>query len=188
MASVSTAKFKIGLKVLLNNEPYSIVSNEFVKPGKGQAFNRVCLKSLINHRVLDKTFKSGETLELADVMDTKLQYLYSDDAGWHFMHPESYDQYTASELGIADAAQWIKAEDICKVVLYNNKPIQVFPPNFVELRVTDTEPGVRGDTATGGSKSAGLETGATIKVPLFVEQGEIVRVDTRTGEYMGRVK
>lgn len=188
MASVSTAEFKNGLKIMLDNEPHSIVSNEFVKPGKGQAFNRVRLKNLLNRRVVDRTFKSGETVELADVLDVDLQYLYHGENEWHFMHPESYDQYVADEASVADAAPWIKAEDVCKVVLHNGKPIQVMPPNFVELAVSETEPGVRGDTATGGSKSATLETGAVVKVPLFVEQGEVIKVDTRTGEYMGRGK
>ena len=188
MTQVSTAKFKAGLKVIFNDEPHSIVSNEFVKPGKGQAFNRVKLKNLLNHRVIDKTFKSGETLDTADIMDIDLQYLYNDGIDWHFIHPDTFNQYTASALVVGDAGQWLKSEDICKVMLYNNEPIQVLPPNFVELTVQETEPGVRGDTATGGSKSATLETGATVKVPLFVEEGEVIRVDTRTAEYMGRTK
>ena len=188
MASVSTADFKNGLKVLLDNDPHSIVSNEFVKPGKGQAFNRVRLKNLITRRIIDRTFKSGEKIELADVLDTELQYLYNDGSDWHFMDPASYNQFVAAGEAVAEAAPWIKAEDLCKVTLHNGKPIQVLAPNFVSLTVTETEPGVRGDTATGGSKSATLETGASIKVPLFVEQGEAVKVDTRTGEYMGRDK
>ena len=184
----STNALKNGLRIMLDNSPHVVVSNEFVKPGKGQAFNRVRLKNLLNQRVTDRTFRSGETIELADVVEVVLQYLYNDGNEWHFMNPKTYDQYTASGEIAGDAAMWLREQDMCGVVLYDNTPIQVVPPNFVELRITDAEPGVRGDTATGGTKPAVLETGAAVKVPLFIEQGEVIRIDTRTGEYVGRAK
>ena len=188
MASYSTNEFRGGLKIMLDGDPCAIIENEFVKPGKGQAFNRVKIRNLKTGRVLDKTFKSGESVEAADVIDTEMQYLYSDGEFWHFMDPESYEQQAADSAAVGDARQWLKAQDSCEVTLYNGSPIGVTPPNFVELEITDTDPGLKGDTAQGGTKPATLETGAVIKVPLFLEIGEQVRVDTRSGEYMSRVK
>jgi len=188
MASYSTNEFRGGLKVMLDGDPCSIVENEFVKPGKGQAFSRVRLKNLKTGRTWDRTFKSGESLEAADVMDTDMQYLYSDGEYWHFMHPETFDQKQADQAAVADAIQWLKEQDICVVTLYNDQPLSVTPPNHVELEIAETDPGVRGDTATGGTKPAKLVTGAVVKVPLFLEEGEVVKVDTRTGEYIGRVR
>ena len=188
MASYSTNEFRGGLKIMIDGDPCSIIENEFVKPGKGQAFNRVRIRNLKTGRVLDKTFKSGESVEAADVVDTEMQYLYSDGEFWHFMDPQSYEQQAADAAAVGDAHQWLKAQDTCEVTLYNGSPISVTPPNFVELEITDTDPGLKGDTAQGGTKPATLETGAVVKVPLFLEIGECVRVDTRTGEYMSRVK
>ena len=188
MASYSTNEFRSGLKVMIDGDPCSIIENEFVKPGKGQAFNRVKIRNLKTGRVLDKTYKSGETLEGADVIDIDMQFLYSDGEFWHFMVPETYEQYAADAQAVGDASQWLKAQDSSEVTLYNGSPISVSPPNFVELAITETDPGLKGDTAQGGTKPATLETGAMIKVPLFIEIGEVVRVDTRTGEYMSRVK
>ena len=188
MATVGTNEFKNGLKVMLDNHPHTIVSSEFVKPGKGQAFTRVRFKNLLNQRIIDRTFKSGETIELANVVELSLQYLYNDGNNWHFMDSKTYDQYTAPKTVVGDAVLWIKEQDICEVILYNHEPIQILPPTFVELEITGSDPGVRGDTATGGSKPATLETGAIVKVPLFVETGDIIRIDTRTGEYVGRGK
>lgn len=188
MASYSTNEFRAGLKVMLDGEPYAIVENEFVKPGKGQAFNRVKLKNLKTGRVIDRTFKSGESIEAADVVEVELQYLYNDGDFWHFMDPESFEQYAASRTAMGDAAQWLKGEEMCQVTLYNGEPLTVSAPNFVELEIVETDPGVRGDTASGGTKPAKLETGAVVKVPLFVEEGEVIRVDTRTGAYVSRVK
>ncbi len=173
---------------MIDGDPCSIIENEFVKPGKGQAFNRVRIRNLKTGRVLEKTYKSGESVEAADVVDLNLQYLYNDGDMWHFMDPKSYEQYMADKNAVSEAAQWIKGEEECEVTLWNNTPLSVAPPNFVILKITETDPGVRGDTATGGTKPATLETGAIIKVPLFVEEGELVRVDTRTGEYMSRAK
>jgi elongation factor P len=188
MASYSTSDFKGGLKVMIDNEPCSILENEFVKPGKGQAFNRVRLRFLRTGRVLERTFKSGETLEAADVVDMEMQYLYNDGEVWHFMQSDSFEQYVADANALGDCKKWLKEQDICMVTLFNNSPIAVSPPNFVELVITETDPGVRGDTSGGGGKPATLETGAVVRVPLFIQTGEVIKVDTRTGEYVSRVK
>jgi elongation factor P len=188
MASYSTNEFRGGLKVMLDGDPCSIIENEFVKPGKGQAFNRVKIRNLKTGRVLEKTFKSGETLEAADVMDVDMQYLYNDGEFFHFMQPDTFEQVAADQAAVSDAHLWLKAQDTCEVTLYNGAPIGVSPPNFVELEIIETDPGLKGDTAQGGNKPATLETGAVVKVPLFIEQGEVVRVDTRSGEYISRVK
>lgn len=188
MANYSTSEFRSGLKVILDGEPCAIVDNDIVKPGKGQAFNRVKLRNLRSGRSWERTFKSGESLEAADVMDYEMEYLYTDGEFWYFMDPGSYEQHQADKAAVADAAQWLKEQDVCVITLYNGVPLTVTPPNFVELQVVETDPGVRGDTASGGSKPARLSTGATVKVPLFLEQGEVIKVDTRSGEYVGRVK
>ncbi len=188
MASYSTNEFRSGLRILIDGNPCVIVENEFVKPGKGQAFNRVKLRNLKSGRVWERTFKSGESLEGADVMDRTMEYLYSDGEHWHFMDPDNYEQYQADKDAVGDAAQWLKEQDRCEVTLYNDVPLAVTPANFVELEIVETDPGLKGDTASGGNKPATLSTGAVVKVPLFLSQGEIVRVDTRTGEYVGRGK
>ncbi len=188
MAVFSTSEFKGGLKVMLDGDPCSIMQNEFVKPGKGQAFNRVKLRTLKTGRVIERTFKSGETLEGADVVDMEMQYLYNDGTEWHFMQQESFEQYVADANAVADAKQWLKEQDVCIVTLYNGQPLSVQPPNFVILKIVETDPGVRGDTSGGGGKPATLETGAVVRVPLFVQTDEVIKVDTRTGEYLSRVK
>ncbi len=188
MATYSTNEFKQGLKVMIENDPCSIIENEFVKPGKGQAFNRVKMRNLKTGRVLEKTYKSGESVEGADVIDLELQYLYNDGEMWHFMDQNSYEQYAAEETAVADAKQWIKGEEMCLVTLWNNVPLSVAAPNFVVLQVTETDPGLKGDTAQGGSKPATLETGAVVKVPLFVENEDLLKIDTRIGEYISRAK
>lgn len=188
MASYSTNQFKAGLKVLLDNDPCSILENEFVKPGKGQAFNRVKLRNLKTGRVIERTYKSGESLEGADVVDKEFQYLYSDGELWHFMDPETYEQVAAGKTAMEDVAPWLKGQETCLLTLWNGQPLAVAPPNFAILTITSTDPGVRGDTASGGAKPATLETGAVVKVPLFVENGEVIKIDTRTGEYVSRVK
>jgi len=188
MGSYNTNEFRAGLKIILDGDPFAIVENEFVKPGKGQAFNRVRIRNLKTGRVVDRTFKSGDSVEAADVVDVPMQYLYNDGEFWHFMVPESFEQYMADKNVVGDAAQWLKAEDTCTITLWNNVPLDMIPPTFVELAVTQTDPGLRGDTATGGTKPATLETGAVVRVPLFLEEGTIIKVDTRTGEYVSRVK
>jgi len=189
MANYSTNEFKSGLKVLLEGDPCSIVENELVKPGKGQAFNRVRLKNLKTGRVWERTFKSGESLEGADVMEYEMEYMYSDGEYWHFMKTDdSYEQIAADKEAVSEGIQWLKDNSRCTVTLWNDVPILVVAPNFVDLDIVETDPGLKGDTATGGSKPATLSTGAVVKVPLFINIGESIRVDTRTGEYQGRSK
>jgi elongation factor P len=188
MASYSTNEFRSGLRIIMDSDPCVIVENEFVKPGKGQAFNRVRIKNLKTGKIVDKTFKSGDSVEAADVMDTEMQYLYTDGEFWHFMVPDTFEQYAADSAAVGDASKWLTEQDVCQITLWNNEPLIVAAPNFVELEITETDPGVRGDTASGGVKPATLSTGAVVRVPLFIEQGEVIKVDTRTAEYVSRVK
>lgn len=188
MATYSTNEFKAGLKVMIDGDPCNILENEYVKPGKGQAFNRVKFRNLRTGRVLERTMKSGDTLPAADVVDLELQYLYNDGEFWHFMSPENYEQHTAGATAVGDAKLWLKEQDTVVVTMYNGQPLSVTPPNSVVLKVVETDPGVRGDTVSGGGKPATLETGAVVRVPLFVEIGDLIKVDTRTGEYLSRAK
>jgi elongation factor P len=188
MAMYSTSEFRGGLKIILDGDPYTVVENEFVKPGKGQAFNRVRVRNLKTGRVIERTFRSGETVEAADVFDLDVQYLYNDGEFWHFMHPQTFEQHAVSKDAMGDVALWLKDGDLCQMTLYNGQPLSISPPNFTELRIVETDPGVRGDTSGGGGKPATLETGAVVRVPLFVDIDELIRVDTRTGEYVSRVK
>lgn len=189
MASYSTNEFKSGLKVMLEGEPCSILENEFVKPGKGQAFSRVKLRNLRTGRVWERTFKSGESLEGADVLETEMEFMYTDGEYWYFMKTDgSFEQMPADASAVANARPWLKEQEKFMVTLWNDSPINVDPPNFVELEVVQTDPGLKGDTAQGGTKPATLATGAVVKVPLFINIGEVIRVDTRTGEYQNRVR
>jgi elongation factor P len=189
MANFSTNEFKPGLKVMLDGNPCSIIDNEYVKPGKGQAFNRVKLRNLKSGKVLEQTFKSGDSLEGADIVDVEMQYLYNDGEDWHFMQTETFEQIQANSTAMGDASKWLKDDSnaVCMVTLFNGQPLAVTAPNFVVLKIIETDPGVRGDTSGGGGKPARLETGAVVRVPLFVQQEETIKVDTRTGEYMSRV-
>ncbi|WP_371196206.1 elongation factor P [Glaciecola sp. SC05] len=188
MANFSTNEFKAGLKIMLDGEPCSILENEYVKPGKGQAFNRVRIRKLIQGKVLEKTFRSGETVEGADVVDTTLAYLYTDGEFWHFMNNETFEQIAADAKAIGDNVKWLVENDECTLTLWNGSPIVVTPPNFVELEIVETDPGLKGDTAGTGGKPATLSTGAVVRVPLFVQTGEIIKVDTRSGEYASRAQ
>ena len=188
MGTYNTSEFKSGLKFMLDNEPCAIIDNEFVKPGKGQAFNRVKLRKLLSGKVIEKTFKSGESVESSDVMDFDLAYLYNDGEFFHFMNNETFEQIAAEEKAVGDMAKWLVEQDMCTITTWNDNPIAVTPPNFVEIEVTDTDPGLKGDTAGTGGKPATLATGAVIRVPLFIQIGEVVKVDTRSGEYVSRVK
>ena len=188
MGVYSTNEMRGGMKVMMDNDPYSIIENEFVKPGKGQAFNRVKLRNLKSGRVVERTFKSGDTLEAADVAEIDANYLYNDGNEWHFMCQSTFEQFTMNEPGVADAKLWLKEQGECILMLWNGVPLAVTPPNFVTLKIIETDPGVRGDTSGGGGKPAKLETGAVVRVPLFVCEGELVKVDTRIGEYVSRVK
>ena len=186
MATYSTNEFKSGLKIMLDGDPYSIVENEFVKPGKGQAFSRVKVRNLKTGRVIDRTFKSGDTVDAADVLEVDMQYLYNDGEFWHFMMPDTFEQYQADTAAMGEATKWLKGEEVCRVTLYNGSPLSVDAPNTVELAIAQTDPGLRGDTSSGGTKPATLETGAVVRVPLFVNQGDVIKVNTRTAEYLSR--
>ncbi len=188
MASYNTNEFRSGLKLLLDNDPCAIIENEFVKPGKGQAFNRVKIRNLKTGRVVERTFKSGESVEAADVIEVELQFLYQDGEMWHFMDLETYEQAAADATAVAEANLWLKEQDICTITLWNGVPLSVTVPNFVNLTVTDTDPGLRGDTSGGGGKPATMETGAVVQVPLFINIGDVLKVDTRNGKYVSRAK
>ncbi|HAR56139.1 MAG TPA: elongation factor P [Idiomarina baltica] len=188
MANYSTSEFKGGLKIMQDGEPCSIVENEMVKPGKGQAFNRVKIRKLISGKVVEKTFKSGESVEGADVIELELSYLYNDGEFWHFMNNETFEQVAADAKAVGEAEKWLVEQDVCTLTLWEGNPINVQPPNFVELEITETDPGLKGDTAGTGGKPATLSTGAVVRVPLFVQIGEVIKVDTRSGEYVSRVQ
>lgn len=184
----STSDIKNGLKIEMDGYPWTVVYFQFVKPGKGTAFTRVKMKNLITGNVIERTFRTGEQLEQADVEEVNMTFLYKDPEGWIFMNQENYEQVTVSEEALGDNKNWLLDEMQCKVLLYKNRPVSVEIPTFVEYQITYTEPGVRGNTAQGTTKSATLSTGAEIQVPLFLERDEWIRVDTRTGEYVERVK
>ncbi|MEO5623587.1 MAG: elongation factor P [Dokdonella sp.] len=188
MASYGMNDVKNGQKIIVDGHPCTITDTEYVKPGKGQAFTRVKYRNLKNGRSVEMTMKATDSLEAADVMDSDMEFLYSDGEFWHFMHPDTHEQIAADEKAVAEAAKWLKGNEVCIVTLWNGAPLLVTPPVFVELEITETDPGVRGDTSGGGGKPAKLETGAVVRVPLFVGQGERIKVDTRSGEYMSRVK
>jgi len=183
---VSTAEFKKGLKIEFDGEPYSIVDFQHVKPGKGGAFVRTKLKHMRQGRVIDNTFRSGEKVELVDFEEKHMQFLYRDDR-FHFMDMETYDQVSLSADEVGDASLYLKDNTEVEVLYIDGAPVSIELPNFIELAIAKTDPGVRGDTAQGGTKPATLETSAVVQVPLFLNEGDIVKVDTRTGEYLGRV-
>ncbi len=188
MAQVSTNEFKSGMKVEMEGQPYAIVTNEFVKPGKGQSFNRVRLKHLLSGRVIERTFKSGEKLDLADVVETEMRFLYREPAGAVFMDETTYDQITIPLESIGDNERWLLEDAMYGILIYNGNPVSVEPATFMEFRITETAPGDRGNTASGRVlKPATLETGAKVQVPIFIDEGEKVKIDTRTGEYVSRV-
>ncbi len=184
----TTTDFRKGLKIEIGGEPYLIVDFQHVKPGKGGAFVRTRLKSLISGNVIDQTFRSGDRVDKPDLEEREMQFLYEAEGEYHFMDTKNYEQLflTADQLG--EGKGYLKENLVIKALFHNGKPIGVEFPNFVELQVIQTEPGVRGDTATGATKPATLESGAVIQVPLFVESGETIRIDTRTHEYIERVK
>ena len=184
---ISTSQFRNGLKIIINKQPCSILEHEFHKPGKGQAVMRVKFRNLITGKVVDKTYKSGESVEEADVMTVEMSYLYSDGEQWHFMNSSTYEQIGINRDGVGDAKKWIIGQENCEVVIWNDEPISVEAPPLVELNIAKSDPGIKGDTVSGATKPAELETGVTIQVPLFVEEGEKIKVDTRSGEYSGRV-
>ncbi len=188
MGAYGMNEIRSGMKLIIDNDPCVVVDNEFVKPGKGQAFNRLRYRNLKTGRVIERTYKSGDSIPSADVVEIDAQFLYTDGNEWHFMGVESYEQYALHEVEVGDAKIWLKEQAEYKITLWNNTPIQVAPPTFVILKIVETDPGVRGDTSGGGGKPAKLESGAVVRVPLFVQEGELIKVDTRTGEYMSRAK
>ena len=185
---ISTNQFKNGTKLIIDNAPCSIVEHEFHKPGKGQAVMRVKYKNLLTGNTNDKTFKSGESVEAADVNHKEMEFLYHDNESWHFMNTNTYDQIEVSTSKMGDASKWLVGQEICEVVLWNGEPIMVNPPTIVELKIIKSEPGVKGDTVSGATKTATLETKVEVQVPLFVNENESIKVDTRDMSYVGRVK
>jgi len=183
-----TSDIRKGLKVEIDGKPYTIVEFLFVKPGKGQAFTRTKLKNLINGNVLERTFKTGESLAQADIEEFQMQYLYTDGEAYHCMNMETYDQVAVQATTVGDAAKWLVEEMLVDVLFYKGNPVTVQLPNFVTLEITYCEPGMKGNTAQGATKPATLSTGAQVNVPLFVENGTWIKIDTRTGDYVERVK
>ncbi len=185
--ALDTSQFRNGLKIELDGEPFTIVYFQHVKPGKGGAFVRTKVKNLKTGRVLDRRFRSGEKVEAADIEDRKMQYLYRDGEQLVFMDSESYDQrpFTAEQVG--DARKYLLENTSVDVLFWRGQPINIELPAFIQAAISQCEPGMKGDTAAGGTKPATLETGATVQVPLFLKQGERIRVDTRTGQYVERV-
>lgn len=184
----STPDFRKGLKIELSGEPFIIVDFLHVKPGKGGAFVRTTLKSLVTGNVIDRTFRSGEKVDKPDLEEKEMQYLYEGDGEFHFMDNESYEQLFLTEGQLGDARNYLQENVSVTVLFHNGKPIGVEVPIFVELRVAATEPGLKGDTAGGATKPATLETGMTVQVPLFVNEGDVLKIDTRTGKYIERVR
>ena len=184
---MDTSDIRKGLKMMVDGKPYAVVDFQFVKPGKGQAFTRVKVKSLVDGSVLERTYKSGEKIEKADVEERAMQYIYPDGENYVFMHEASGEQITVPGDKMADDAKWISDGMSVDVTLWNGQPIGISLPSSVTLQITHSEPGIKGDTASGATKPATLSTGATVNVPLFVNEGEWVRVDTSTGKYIERV-
>lgn len=183
-----TNEFRKGLKIEIDKNPYQIIDHQFVKPGKGQAFTRVKVKNLLNGSVLEKTYKSGEKVPPANIEDVSMQFLYQEGDSYHFMNLKTYDQIELNIQQIEDSAKWLQEEMQVTVLFYNDNPISITLPIFCTMKVTYCEPGVKGDTATGATKPATVESGASLQVPLFVNQGDTLKIDTRTGGYVERVK
>lgn len=187
MASVSTNELKVGMKVEVDKEPYLVIINEFVKPGKGQAFNRVKMKNMVSGRVVERTYKSGDKLDLADIEEAEVRYLYKDADGAIFMDDKTFDQITISKALLGQNEQWLKEETVYHVIFYKGSVIELIPPTFMEFKIVETTPGARGDTSGRVLKNAILENGSTIQVPIFIGEGEVIKVDTRNSEYVSRV-
>ncbi|MBI4601858.1 MAG: elongation factor P [Planctomycetes bacterium] len=186
MASYNTSEFRKGLKVLIDNEPYLMIDMEFMKPGKGQAVYRTKLKNLLRGNVIDRNYRSGDSIDAAEIEEHSAQYLYNDSKNWFFMNPESFEQFSISKEILGDLVKFLKDGTTVEVMLWNGRAISIEPPKSVDLQVTYTEPAARGNTATNVQKSATVETGAEVFVPAFINIGDVVKVDTRTGEYIER--
>ena len=187
MTQVSTNELRVGMKVELDREPYLVLANEFVKPGKGQAFNRIKLKNMMTGRVVERTIKSGDKLDLADVEETEVRFLYKDADGAVFMDEKTFDQITINKDLLGDKEQWLKEEILYHVIFYKGSPIELIPPTFMEMTIVETAPGLRGDTSGRVLKPAITDTGAKVQVPIFIEEGEKIKIDTRTCEYVSRI-
>jgi len=185
---VDTSQFRNGLKVILDGQPYVMTYFQHVKPGKGGAFVRTRVKNLLNGKVLERNFRSGERVELADIEEKRMQYLYLDGENLVFMDQETFDQIPFPQEVVGDARKFLKENMEVEVLFWNGRPVNVELPAFVELLVTRCDPGLKGDTASGATKPATLETGAVVSVPLFVKEGDTLRIDTRTEEYVDRVR
>jgi len=184
---ISASEFKNGITVEVDGEIYVIIDFQHVKPGKGAAFVRSKLRNLINGGIVERTFRPSEKMPRAHIDRKDMQYLYSDGQLYHFMDTESYEQTAINASEIGDTLRYVKENEMVKILAHNGAVFGIEPPMFVELEITDTEPGFKGDTATGATKPATVETGATVNVPLFISAGEVIKIDTRTGEYLGRV-
>ena len=183
-----TSDLRKGLKILVDGHPYIVVQADFVKPGKGVAFTRTKMRNLLTGGVIERNIRSGEKIEPADIEDNEMTFLYKEGEDFVFMDKKTYEQMHVNKETVSDDWRWLKDNLDCHVMFYNGRPIGIAMPNFDELKVVQSDPGVRGDTATGASKPATLETGAQINVPLFINEGEVLRIDTRTGEYIERVR
>ncbi len=188
MASYNTSEFRKGLKVQFDGDPYSMIECNFVKPGKGQALYKCKLRNLLRNTVIDRTYKSGDSIEAADVEEIKAQYLYHQAGTFVFMDNETFEQYELSAEQVDDGWKYLKEGMVCDMMLFNNNPIAMTPPNHVVLKVEYCEPGVKGDTATNVTKPCKVETGAEFLCPAFVDMGDLIKIDTRTGEYIERAK
>lgn len=186
MAYVTTNEFKQGLKVEVEGQPYIIVANEFVKPGKGQAFNRVRLKHLMTGRVVERTVKSGDKFELADVVEATMRMLYKEPDGVVFMDDKSFDQVKIANQNIGETMSWLMEDILYEIIFYKGEPVSVVPPTFMEMEIVDTSPGIRGDTSGRVLKPAVVASGASVQVPIFIDKGEKIKIDTRNGEYVSR--
>ncbi len=188
MATYNTSQFRKGLKVQLDGDPYLMFECNFVKPGKGQALYKCKLRNLVRNTVLDRTYKSGDSIEAADIQEIEAQYLYRQADNFVFMDNQSYEQYELSKEQMDDGWRYLKEGMVCSMLLFNNRPIGMTPPNHVVLKVEYCEPGVKGNTATNVTKPCKVETGSEFDCPSFVNIGDLIRIDTRTGGYIERVK
>ena len=184
---ISAGEFKNGITIEVDGEIYVIIDFQHVKPGKGAAFVRSKLRGIINGGIVERTFRPSEKMPRAHIDRKDMQYLYSDGELFHFMDTDSYEQTAINASDIGDTLRYVKENEMVKILAHNGNVFGIEPPMFVELTITDTEPGFKGDTATGATKPATVETGAVVQVPLFISSGEVIKIDTRTGEYLGRV-
>ncbi len=188
MAMLGHTELRKGVKITIGDHPYQIIDADFVKPGKGQAFTRIRIRSYLTGNTIERTVKSNEKTHKADVEELSCQFLYSDGSYYHFMDTATYEQIQMTPEALGSSANWMAENMECRVLVFRGSPMSAEPPNFVELEITQCDPGVKGDTAQGGSKPATLSTGAVVNVPLFVNEGEWIKIDTRTGDYIERVK